>query len=33
LPTLTPDERTRVAQHIQKSDPSYASVVKAIEAA
>ena len=32
LPTLTPEERTRVSQHIQKSDPSYASVVKAIDA-
>ncbi len=33
LPTLTAEERTRVSQHIQKSDPSYASVVKAIDAA
>lgn len=33
LPTLTAEERTRVAEHIKKSDPSYESVVKAIEAA
>ncbi len=31
LPSLTPEERIRVAEHIQKSDPSYASVVAAIE--
>ncbi len=33
LPALTPEERERVAEHIRKSDPSYESVVKAIEAA
>ena len=31
LPSLTPDERARVADHISKADPSYASVVSAIE--
>ena len=33
LPSLTEDERTRVAEQIRKSEPSYGSVVKAIEAA
>ena len=33
MPSLTAEERMRVAEHIQKSDPSYASVVKAMEAA
>lgn len=33
LPTLTEDERTRVSEYIQKSDPSYASVVEAIKGA
>ena len=32
LPSLTEDERTRVADHIKKADPSYASVVSAIDA-
>lgn len=32
LPSLTEDERARVAEHVKKSDPSYASVVTAIEA-
>ncbi len=32
LPSLTAEERSRIAEHIQKSDPSYASVVKAIDA-
>ena len=31
LPMLTPEERQRVAEHIRKSDPSYASVLAAIE--
>jgi hypothetical protein len=33
LPSLTPEERTRIAEHIRQADPSYASVVTAIEAA
>ncbi len=33
LPSLTPEERTRVAAHIQQADPSYASVVAALETA
>ncbi len=32
LPTLTPEERARVVAHIKQSDPSYDTVVKAIEA-
>ena len=32
LPSLTADERARVAEHIRQSDPSYRSVVEAIEA-
>ncbi len=32
MPILTPEERERVAEHIKKSDPSYASVVQALEA-
>ncbi|MGI4755886.1 MAG: hypothetical protein ACRYGF_03445 [Janthinobacterium lividum] len=31
LPSLTPDERTRVSEHIKQSEPSYASVVEAIK--
>lgn len=31
LPSLTPEERERVASHIKQSDPSYASVVEAIQ--
>ena len=31
LPSLTPDERTRVSDHIKQSEPSYASVVEAIK--
>ncbi len=31
LPSLTPEERQRVAEHIRQSDPSYASVLEAIE--
>lgn len=33
LPTLTEEERGRVSEYIQKSDPSYASVVEAIKGA
>ena len=32
LPMLTAEERERVAAHIQQADPSYDSVVKAVEA-
>jgi len=32
LPSLTEEERSRVAEHIKQSEPSYASVVAAIEA-
>ncbi len=32
LPSLTAEERSRVVEHIQQSDPSYASVVQAISA-
>jgi hypothetical protein len=31
LPSLTVEERARVADHISKADPSYASVISAIE--
>ena len=31
LPTLTPEERERVAEHIKMTDPSFDSVVKALE--
>ena len=31
LPALTDEERARVAEHIKASDPSYASVLQAIE--
>ncbi len=31
LPALTEEERGRVAEHIKASDPSYASVLQAIE--
>ncbi len=30
LPSLTPDERARVSDHIKQADPSYASVVEAV---
>jgi hypothetical protein len=33
LPSLTPEERARVADHVKKADPSYAAVVAAIETA
>ncbi len=33
LPSLTPEERTRVAEHIRQSDPSIDSVIKNLEAA
>ncbi len=29
LPMLTPEERERIAAHIQQAEPSYDSVVKA----
>lgn len=32
LPVLTPEEKQRVADHIQKSEPSYESVVSALGA-
>ncbi len=32
MPMLTPEERERVAEHVKQSDPSYASVVQALEA-
>jgi hypothetical protein len=31
LPSLTAEERARVAEHIAKAEPSYASIVSAIE--
>ncbi len=31
LPSLTEDERSRVAEHIKSSEPSYSSVVTAVE--
>lgn len=31
LPTLTTEERQRVAEHIKNTDPSFDSVVKALE--
>lgn len=30
LPSLTPEERRRVSEHIKASDPSYESVVSAV---
>ena len=32
LPVLTPEERQRVAEHIQAADPSFESVVTALTA-
>jgi hypothetical protein len=32
LPSLTEDERERVAEHIKESDPSYESVIQAVQA-
>lgn len=32
LPSLTPGERARVSEHIRQSEPSYASVVEAVQA-
>lgn len=32
LPSLTDEERDRVADHIRKADPSYESVLQAIKA-
>jgi hypothetical protein len=31
LPSLTAEERARVAEHIRNADPSYASVVASLE--
>lgn len=31
LPSLTSDERSRVAEHIKASEPSYGSVLETIE--
>ena len=31
LPSLTDEERQRVADHIRKADPSYESVLQAIQ--
>lgn len=31
LPELTPEERTRVGDHIRNSDPSYSAVLQALE--
>jgi hypothetical protein len=31
LPSLTDEERQRVAEHIQQSEPSYESVVQAVQ--
>ena len=31
LPSLTPDERSRVADHIKASEPTYSSVLETIE--
>ena len=32
LPSLTPEERARVAEHVKSADPSYESVVTALSA-
>ena len=32
LPSLTPEERARVAEHVKHADPSYESVVTALSA-
>ena len=32
LPSLTPEERERVSQHIKQADPSYESVITAVTA-
>jgi hypothetical protein len=32
LPSLTPEERQRVAEHIKSADPSYETVVTAMSA-
>jgi hypothetical protein len=32
LPSLTDEERQRVASHIQSADPSYESVIHALQA-
>ncbi len=32
LPSLTPEERERVSQHIKQAEPSYESVIAAVAA-
>ena len=32
LPSLTDEERQRVAEHIKRSEPSYENVVQAVQA-
>jgi hypothetical protein len=32
LPSLSPEERQRVAEHVSKAEPSYESVVAALSA-
>ncbi len=32
LPSLTPEERQRISEHIRSADPSYESVVSAVAA-
>jgi hypothetical protein len=32
LPSLTDEERQRVAEHIKRSEPSYESVIQAVQA-
>ncbi len=32
LPALTPEERDRVVAHVRQADPSYSSVLQALEA-
>lgn len=33
LPSLTPEERQRVGEHIKSADPSYESVIAAVTSA
>jgi hypothetical protein len=32
IPTMTPEERTRLAEYIRKSDPNYDDVLKQLDA-
>lgn len=32
MPVLTPEERTRVAEHIRQTEPSYDSILAALDA-